>query len=67
VAAAKALAYGPDLAESHNAIAQVSLLFDWDWARTERSFMRALEAEALARRDPSLVVFGRSFNTRALG
>jgi serine/threonine-protein kinase len=42
-AAGKALAYGPDLAESHNAIAQVSLLFDWDWAQTERSFTRALE------------------------
>jgi Tfp pilus assembly protein PilF len=42
-AAARALAHGPDLAESHNAIAQVSLLFDWDWERTERSFKRALE------------------------
>jgi serine/threonine-protein kinase len=42
-AAAKALAYGPDLAESHNAMAQVSLLFDWNWTRTEQSFTRALE------------------------
>jgi tetratricopeptide (TPR) repeat protein len=42
-AANNALTYGPDLAESHNAIAEVSLLFDWDWARTEQSFRRALE------------------------
>jgi eukaryotic-like serine/threonine-protein kinase len=42
-AATKALTYGPDLAESHNAMAQVSLLFDWDWKRTEQSFTRALE------------------------
>ena len=42
-AAAKAIAYGPDLAESHNAVAEVSLLFDWDWCRTEQSFRRALE------------------------
>ncbi len=41
-AAARALALGPDLAEAHNAIAQVSLLFDWDWPQTERSFQRAL-------------------------
>src|SRR5262245_51234721 len=42
-AAAKALTYGPDLAESHSAVAQTSLLFDWDWPRAERSFKRALE------------------------
>ena len=42
-AAAKALEFGPDLAEAHNALAQVSLIFDWDWPLTERSFRRALE------------------------
>ncbi len=42
-AAAKALALGPDLAEAHLANAQVSLLFDWDWARAEQFFKRALE------------------------
>ena len=41
-AAAKALHLGPNLAESHNAAAQIALLFDWDWATTERSFLRAL-------------------------
>jgi serine/threonine-protein kinase len=42
-AAAKALEFGPDLAEAHNARAQVALLFDWEWVVTERSFRRALE------------------------
>ncbi len=42
-AAAKALALGPDLAEAHLANAQVSLLFDWDWARAEQFSKRALE------------------------
>jgi len=42
-AAGKALAFGPDLAESHSAVAQVSVLFDWDWVRTEQSFARAFE------------------------
>src|SRR5262249_6157438 len=42
-AAAKAIALGPDLAESHNAMAEVSLLFDWDWRQTEQSFKRALQ------------------------
>ncbi|HLS47752.1 MAG TPA: protein kinase [Gemmatimonadales bacterium] len=42
-AAAKALELGPHLAETHNALAQVSLLADWDWPGTERGFRRALE------------------------
>lgn len=42
-AAANALRLGPALAESHNAVAQVALLFDWDWTRTDESFRRALE------------------------
>ena len=44
-AAARALELGPNLAEAHNAQAQVSLLFDWDWPRTERAFKRALELD----------------------
>jgi TolB-like protein len=44
-AAAMAMRHGPDLAESHNAVAQVSLLFDWDWDRTEWSFRRALQLD----------------------
>jgi len=42
-AAANALKFGPGLAESHSAAAQVALLFDWDWRQTERSFRRAIE------------------------
>ncbi|HEY3934376.1 MAG TPA: protein kinase [Gemmatimonadales bacterium] len=42
-AAAKALQFGPGLAESHNAAAQCAMLFDWDWPQTERAFRRALE------------------------
>jgi serine/threonine-protein kinase len=44
-AAARALELGPNLAEAHNAQAQVSLLFDWDWTRTQREFRRALELD----------------------
>ena len=39
----QAIRFGPDLAETHGAKAQFSLLFEWDWASAERSFLRALE------------------------
>ncbi|HEU4828460.1 MAG TPA: hypothetical protein VFT04_04640, partial [Gemmatimonadales bacterium] len=42
-AAGRALELGPNLAETHNAIAQVALLHDWDWPATERAFRQALE------------------------
>lgn len=42
-AAANALRFGPGLAESHSAAAQVALLFDWNWVQTELSFRRARE------------------------
>jgi serine/threonine protein kinase len=42
-AAGRALELGPNLAETHNALAQVGLLNDWDWPATERAFQRALE------------------------
>jgi serine/threonine protein kinase/tetratricopeptide (TPR) repeat protein len=42
-AAGRALELGPNLAETHNALAQVALLHDWDWQATERGFQRALE------------------------
>ncbi|MBU6366750.1 MAG: protein kinase [Gemmatimonadetes bacterium] len=42
-AAAKALEYGPDLAESHSARAMLALLFEWDFALAEREFLRCLE------------------------
>jgi serine/threonine-protein kinase len=43
--AEKALQLDPDLAEAHMAIAGVEWLADWDWAKAERSFKRALELD----------------------
>jgi serine/threonine-protein kinase len=42
-AADKAIEFGPDMAEAQTAMAQVCLLFEWDWAGAERAFRRALE------------------------
>ncbi|HUR91034.1 MAG TPA: protein kinase [Gemmatimonadaceae bacterium] len=42
-AAAKALALAPDLGEAHSSSAMVHLLYDWDFAASEREFKRALE------------------------
>jgi serine/threonine-protein kinase len=42
-AVAKAMEFGPDLAESHTARAVQALLFEWDFATAERSFLKALE------------------------
>jgi serine/threonine protein kinase/Flp pilus assembly protein TadD len=42
-AATRALELDDRLAEAHNAMALVSLLYDWDWARAETEFDRALE------------------------
>lgn len=42
-AALKAVALDPELAEGHAALAQVYADHDWDWARAEREFRRALE------------------------
>jgi serine/threonine-protein kinase len=41
-AVAKALQYGPDLAESHTARALQALLFEWDWPAAKASFEKAL-------------------------
>ena len=41
-AAAKALEFGPDLAEAHTSRGLLALLFEWDWETAERSFRRAL-------------------------
>jgi tetratricopeptide (TPR) repeat protein len=43
-AAAKALEFGPQLAESHEAAALVHLI-DWDWAGAEREYRRAIELD----------------------
>ncbi|MDP6606300.1 MAG: protein kinase [Dehalococcoidia bacterium] len=42
-AAVRAVALDPDLAEGHNAMACIALVFDRDWSTSEREFQRALE------------------------
>ena len=42
-AAAKAITFGPDLAEAHTARGMVCLLYEWDWEAAETSFKRALK------------------------
>lgn len=42
-AAAKAIRLAPDIAEAQTAHAFVQLLYEWNWAASERGFTRALE------------------------
>ncbi len=42
-AALRALALDPALAAAHVTLANVRLLFDWDWSAAEREYQRALE------------------------
>ncbi len=42
-AALRALALDPDLAVAHVTLANVRLLYDWDWSASEREYLRALE------------------------
>jgi eukaryotic-like serine/threonine-protein kinase len=42
-AATKALALDDSLAEAHAALAFTTLLYDWDWEKSEAAFKRALE------------------------
>jgi len=42
-AAERGLALDPDRAELHASLAYVHRFHDWDWARAEREFLRALE------------------------
>ena len=42
-AAANAMRFAPDLAESHCALAMQLLMFEWDWAAAERAFKRSME------------------------
>jgi tetratricopeptide (TPR) repeat protein len=44
-AAMKALALDPTSAEAHYVLAIISGLYDWDWARSERTYKRALELD----------------------
>jgi len=42
-AAANAMRFAPDLAESHCARATQLLMYEWNWAEAERAFKRAIE------------------------
>ncbi len=42
-AAVKALQLDENLAEAHNSLAGVELLYDWNWSAAEREFKRAIE------------------------
>jgi tetratricopeptide (TPR) repeat protein len=42
-AATRAVALDPSLAEAHNALASIHALHDWEWFKSEREFVRALE------------------------
>jgi len=42
-AAERALELDPLFPEAHEALAEIRLYFDWDWAAAERSFRRALQ------------------------
>jgi serine/threonine-protein kinase len=42
-AAANAMRFAPDLAESHCARAMQLLMFEWEWAEAERAFKRSME------------------------
>ncbi len=41
--AATALSLDPNLAEAHNTLAYARFLYEWDWARSESGFRRAIE------------------------
>jgi eukaryotic-like serine/threonine-protein kinase len=41
-AAKKAIEFGPNLAESHNAYGSVLLKVDWDWENAEKEFQKAI-------------------------
>lgn len=41
--AKKALLFGPDLAESHNCNAAISMMHDWDWEKSKKQYVKALE------------------------
>ncbi|MFN8582932.1 MAG: serine/threonine-protein kinase [Gemmatimonadaceae bacterium] len=49
-AAAKAIRFAPDLAESHCAQAIQLLNFEWDWAGAERAFKRSMELNPVTAR-----------------
>lgn len=44
-AALRALALDPDLAEAHEALAQILMFYDLDWTASEREYRRAIELD----------------------
>jgi DNA-binding winged helix-turn-helix (wHTH) protein/tetratricopeptide (TPR) repeat protein len=71
-AAAKALALDESLSEAHTSLAVVALMYDWDWAGSEKEFKRALELDpnnALAHhwRGQCLLAMGRIDEALAAG
>jgi tetratricopeptide (TPR) repeat protein len=54
-AAERGLALDPSLAELHASLAYVHRFHDWDWARAERGFLRALELNPGYADRPALV------------
>jgi len=44
-AAERAVKLAPHLADGHGALAECSALYDWDWAKAEKLFQRALELD----------------------
>src|SRR5262249_18112660 len=69
-AAQRAIELDDTLAEAHASLGYVNLTFDWDWARAEQEFRRALELDASSPRAPAgylqylLFVGGRSNESR---
>ena len=43
VAALKAIELDDSLADAHNSLAYVNLIYDWDWSKAEERFKRSLE------------------------
>ena len=43
VAATRALKISPDLAEGHNALATIALLFEHDWGKAEKEYLKAID------------------------
>jgi DNA-binding winged helix-turn-helix (wHTH) protein/Tfp pilus assembly protein PilF len=69
-AAERAVRVGPEIAAAHAALGSAALLADWDWARAELEFDRALSINALSyvtyqRRGLLRLAQGRSPEARA--
>ncbi len=61
-AATKAIQLDPSLAEAFEALGHVEMLYDWDWAKAENSYQRAIELNpqfATARQRYALLLAGQ--------